>query len=380
MEQEKKEPLSGQAARGADDAAKAHQALRHAAPARTSTGATSSRHFYITCLSVLSMCAVVCLHTNGVFWRFASQRYWFTANIIESLFYFAVPVFFMISGATLLDYQDRYSTKEFFLRRAKKTVIPFLAWSLIGFLIQVLRGEAVFSIKALINGTMGTSIVGIYWFFPLLFSIYLSIPLFAAVDKAKRRSVFTYLAVGGMLVNALIPLLLRLLSADTPWPLTLQPVVGCYIYICIGYLLSHYQPSKQWTTAIYVCAVVGLLIHIVGTGVLSVAAGAVDMTFKGYDNVPCILYATGVFLFVKDHAKGTSPLARLIAALSGYTFGVYLIHSFLVGVVLSKIFAPLGFSDVSIVYRLGAPILVIPLCVLIIYLLRKLPFLKAIVP
>lgn len=59
---------------------------------------------YLTILSVISAIAVVMLHTNGCFWRFSYERYWFTANIIESVMYFAVPVFFMISGATLLDY------------------------------------------------------------------------------------------------------------------------------------------------------------------------------------------------------------------------------------------------------------------------------------
>lgn len=64
----------------------------------------SSNLFYITVLNVLSALAVVGMHTNGCFWQFSRERWWFTANIIESVFYFAVPVFFMITGATLLDY------------------------------------------------------------------------------------------------------------------------------------------------------------------------------------------------------------------------------------------------------------------------------------
>ena len=81
---------------------------------------------YITYLSVLGAIAVVYLHANGCYWSFSRERYWITANVIESIFYFAVPVFFMITGATLLDYTKRCDTKTFFTRRLKKTVIPFV--------------------------------------------------------------------------------------------------------------------------------------------------------------------------------------------------------------------------------------------------------------
>lgn len=72
---------------------------------------------YISLASVISAIAVVFLHTNEVFWQFSMERYWFTANIIESVFYFAVPIFFMISGAMLIDYKNKYDTKTFFIKR-----------------------------------------------------------------------------------------------------------------------------------------------------------------------------------------------------------------------------------------------------------------------
>ena len=60
------------------------------------------KKYYIQNLSVLSAFAVVALHVNGEFWNFSYGRYWITSNIIESLFYFAVPIFFMITGVTLV--------------------------------------------------------------------------------------------------------------------------------------------------------------------------------------------------------------------------------------------------------------------------------------
>ncbi|MCQ2971952.1 MAG: hypothetical protein MJ209_01460 [archaeon] len=62
---------------------------------------SNNRIEYISLASVLSAIAVVYLHTNSVYHNFSFERYWITANIIECVFYFAVPIFFMISGALL---------------------------------------------------------------------------------------------------------------------------------------------------------------------------------------------------------------------------------------------------------------------------------------
>lgn len=89
---------------------------------------------YLTNLNVFASFAVVALHTNGKFWEFSYQDYWWRANIIESIFYFAVPIFFMISGATLIDYPERYSTKMFFKRRFQKVGLVYIIWSFLAYL------------------------------------------------------------------------------------------------------------------------------------------------------------------------------------------------------------------------------------------------------
>ena len=90
-----------------------------------SRGEGRERSFFLTFMTVISCVAVVILHANGVFWSFSYERVWLTANMLESVFYFAVPVFFMISGSTLLDYRDHYDTRTYAIKRVKKTVIPF---------------------------------------------------------------------------------------------------------------------------------------------------------------------------------------------------------------------------------------------------------------
>lgn len=95
---------------------------------------------YIDYLTAISCLGVVFLHANGVFWSRPVGMVWISANVIESLFYFSAPVFFMLSGATLLGYRERYDTKTMLKRRFSRAVIPFLCWSIIWFVCKHLGG------------------------------------------------------------------------------------------------------------------------------------------------------------------------------------------------------------------------------------------------
>ena len=148
---------------------------------------------YITFLNVFSALAVVLLHANSCFWGFSYEKYWISANVIESVFYFAVPVFFMISGATLLDYNKRYSTITFFKKRIAKTLIPFVAWSIIGLFYMIYTGRVLIADigeRWLINSFFNTNIISIYWYFIPQFAVYMLIPFIAAIPAEKRKAPF----------------------------------------------------------------------------------------------------------------------------------------------------------------------------------------------
>lgn len=74
-------------------------------------------HFvFVDVLNIVSCFAVVCLHTSlGVFSP-QRTRLWAFQELMQAVFIFAVPIFFMVSGMNLLDYRKKYSTKVFFKR------------------------------------------------------------------------------------------------------------------------------------------------------------------------------------------------------------------------------------------------------------------------
>lgn len=337
---------------------------------------------YITFISVVAAISVLILHTNGCFWSFsATERYWKTANVIESIFYFAVPLFYMISGIKLMDFYDRYSLKEYFIKRLKKAFIPFVAWSLIGLAEKVLLGRIStedISLRFIYQGITGTSIVKIYWFFTSLFMIYLCIPLFAAVEKEKRKHVFSYLVIVGFALNILLPFLKNVFSSDLNTPYTIDVVSGNLIYLPLGWLL-HTNGLKGWKKAVvYALALIGLIMHIVGTYTLSMSEGQIAGIYKGYANVPCVLYSIGIFVLFKDIGSAImrGKTERFIKWIGGYTLPIYLIQF-----VLLDLFPNIPFVNTrSIAYRLGAPFVMIPIIVFITWCLRKIPVIRRIVP
>jgi surface polysaccharide O-acyltransferase-like enzyme len=337
---------------------------------------------YIAFLSVISAISVVILHTNGCFWSFSNSRYWFTANIVESVFYFAVPIFFMITGITLMDYRDRYDTKTYFKKRIVKTVIPFIIWSIIALLYRIYYikdiSTASLNFKFIFNGFLDTNFLTIYWFFIPLFIIYLMIPILSAIDKKKRNSVFMYMVVVCFILNSVLPLINTVLKLELSLPINLIIGTEYLTYVLIGYLIDNNDIKKKYKIIIYILGIIGLLVHIVLTYKLSISAGEIIRTWKGYNNVPCILYSTAIFILLKEIfiKIKKEKIIKVVNMLSKYTFAIYLMHFYIMKIIQIEF----NLNVTSIIYRLGMPLIIIPICIIITWILRKIPIIKHIVP
>lgn len=333
---------------------------------------------YISTLSVISALAVVILHTNGCFWDFSTERYWASANAIESIMYFAVPVFFMISGATLVEYRERYTTKDFFKKRISKTLIPFLIFSVFGLIFQIIIGNVAvgdLSVFSIINGIMNVEYNGTYWFFFPLFGVYLCIPLFAAVPKELRQSIFKYLAVVCFIFNTVLPFICYYLPISYNTGLTVRVGSSYVFYIIVGYLLHTNTLKKGYRVVIYLLGIAGLFTHLYGTYHLSMEAGHIVETYKGYNNLPTILYSIAVFVFVK-HLPLPKFVNRIVNFISPYTFSIYLMHWYFI------VFAEgyLNVDELSIVWRLFGVIPIALICIIIASIVRKIPFGSKLLP
>ena len=347
----------------------------------------SSQKTYIYLLNALSTISVVFLHTNGCFWSYSKRNWWRSANIIESVFYFAVPCFFMITGVTLLDYNNKYSIKTYFSKRISKTFIPFVFWEVIALIYRCLTGEFYAKITnpiQTINEFVNGRLVGIYWFFPALFSVYICIPVFAYIEEKYKIQVCLYLVVMGFIINVYIPFILMAFQIRIDCPVNLWVVSGYMIYVLLGYLIDKLDITFKHEMIIYFLSVIGLLMHIYYTYVFSTDTGVIVTDYKGYLNLPCFVYSTGIFLFIKKRAVLVlryKVIEKITSYICSFSFGIYLSHWYIMELVRDILFKDIfDLQNYSIVYRLGAPFIIIPLSCCCIYLMRKIPGLKIFVP
>nr|MBP3258870.1 acyltransferase family protein [Bacilli bacterium] len=337
---------------------------------------------YILILSVISALFVVCLHMNFSWTYFTTEKWWLTSNIFRGVCYPAVPIFFMITGVTLMDYKKKYDTKTFFKKRSKKILIPFLVWSVIAIIYNLATHQISIedlSVHSILYGIINTKYQDVYWFFPAYISICLCMPLFASINDDSKKKVFAYLVVVYLIFNCIYPFVNTLFKLNIPMPISVYSLSGYIFYPVLGYLLHNCELKKKHRCVIYLFGLIGLLSITLGTYFYSMHDGKINDVFMGYQNLPCVLYAAAIFVFVKYTAKYIlkyNIVLKTFNLIGSYTFAIYLIHNFVRNFIVIT-FHP---NTVSVWWRTVCVIPIAAICIAIAYILRKIKYVRAIVP
>lgn len=343
---------------------------------------------YFDLLNIFACFAVVALHVNGAVHTFTKTRNWVSCMFIEALFYFAVPVFFMLTGATLMNYRKRYDTGAFFKKRIFKTLVPFIIWSIIGICWSVFytKGMKISDINTpakFISAVINCKGMGIYWFFPALFSVYLTIPLFSLVDEDKRigkKGIFTYLILVYIVLNVLLPFVCRLTGIQWNSALNAVSCGGYVVWFLIGYLLANTDINKKFRILIYILGLIGFFMYFYLTVQNSFKTGRFDKTYAGYMNIPAIFMGTAVFVLFKygkwNLIEKHEKAVRFVRNLSSASFGVYLIHYYLKDFSIRHF----GIDPRSTLYRIVGTFIIYGLSVIIVRVIQKIPVIRKMVP
>lgn len=342
---------------------------------------------YISILSVLSCFAVVMLHHNGTVYEFGTDLRWFAANFVECLCYCAVPVFLMISGATLMDYRKKYDTTTYFKKRVIKTVIPYIIWITIAVFYKVLIGE--FQIGELCTVKFWFecyfwhySMFFVYAFFMYLFAVYLSIPVISLIPENVRKHTYLYMIAMFMITGSAIPLFAKVFGYTYDHKLSIAVVGGYLVYPLIGYCIDRYPLSKRQRFWVYAAGIASYICFYAGNFFMSMRNGIFDETFEDYLEPFVILYAAAVFTLFKymDSGRLGEVVFRFLYIITkpfgSVTFGVYLIHVYIYLTALH--FS--GISEMSALWRFGGPVVVFLLSALIVWIMQKIPLIRRMVP
>ena len=341
------------------------------------------RILYIDILNIIACICVVAMHCNGIVHMFSNSRAWKTSLLVETLAYWAVPVFFMITGATLLDYTKKYSTRKYMKKRVEKTVIPFLVWSIFFLVVGIHTGTWKLSDLTplkIVSMIFNSQVNVIYWFFPAMFTVYLGIPVFAHIKEESRNKILNYLIAYGLVMVSIVPCICTILGI--PFNASFSPAVcgGYMLLVLIGYKLANTPLDKKARCMIYACGIAGWAIRFFSTLYGSMRIGDLDKTFWGYCNFPSVMLSIAVFVWFKYHdwskLERNNRCQKVIGAISGCSFGIYLLHYLFIWQLPIKY----GIHIDSWQWRILGTIGIYLVSLLIVYIIKKIPVVKKIVP
>lgn len=334
---------------------------------------------YISILNVLACIGVVILHTFET--GYTSDANFVFEVLIRAIAYCAVPVFFMITGATLIDYRERYDTKTFFKKRLLKVIIPLIIWSIIYFIINFFKGK--FSIndlsfKFVFEYFFLVKTNPIFWFFVVIIGIYLAIPVISLIPQETRRKAFLYIIIITFVFNQFLPDLLYHLNLnynyDLKFPLTYS---GWISFIFIGYYIDKYEIVKKHRVIIYVLGIIGFLTMVVPTIFISYHKNESYSWFDEYYDAPCVLYSASVFLFFKSKINNNQIVTKIMPFfnfVAPTTLGIYVLHIAIRDFL--RYFYTYSYFGMNLVLTLS----ILTICFIVVKIVQKIPGLRHIFP
>ena len=265
--------------------------------------------------------------------------------VYEGLARSCVPLF-VIASCYLL-FPLKAETGRFLRRRASRILIPFFIWSL--FYVRHFNGN----IKEMcFNFPMAA---GHLWFVPMLFGLYLAMPLLSSwAEKASRREIRMW--IGVWLFTALFPCLRRLslefagdpsfgsvayLWGECPWNEfgAFQYVSGFFGYMLIALYFRKFVPELSWRKTLAVALPLfaagfaimagGFYFRLPDGGfpVRAPYAAVVDIEMSiEYCSIGVAAAVVGLFLIVQKFTADGAFYRSVIVPVSEASYGTYLIH------------------------------------------------------
>lgn len=300
------------------------------------------RVHYMDVLNVLSCYAVVVLHCTLHVFGSIRDSYWKTALVLQGIFIFAVPVFFMLSGSHLLNYRLKYSTATFLKKRLVKVGVGLLVASAICYILYSAFPDSFYgaagvarnaSVRSFLLRFTTNTINDTYWFLYAIIYLYIITPLISLAAERKRL-LEGYLLIG-FCIAFILPMLLHLqivkdevAKALFDWPLLAS--TGTFYFVA-GYYFSRW-PIKSKQVRFFVC-----LIGIVSLVVMGLMGYKHNVNTKTYDSFFIseysafgAVYSVSVFVFFQSLEGRLSRLSnRILNFLCGAasaTFFIYLFH------------------------------------------------------
>lgn len=331
--------------------------------------------FFLDFLRVISILAVIIIHVTAqyfVYYKIDSTN-WTIANIYEALSRWSVPIFIMISGYLLLGKNEEIV--YFFRKRTTRILIPLLFWGVF-YIAFFYRG---LSLKTmLIFLIQGAPDAYHLWYLYTLLGLYLITPVLRVFISNAPKANFLLFIFLCFLYGTVYPLIRLLFGINIGVNLTF--VSGYLGYYLLGYYLRIYPLNNICKKYLFILAFPAASITVYGTYYLSHKNNVFKSDFYEYLSLNVVIFSVAIFVLfqtLKLKKIHSSFFRNFILSVSQSSFGIYLIHVFVLETWKRTIKLPL----------VSSPLMVIPIVSLICFgisyglvlLIEKIPMVRKII-
>ncbi len=334
---------------------------------------------WIDNLRVIATISVVVIHVISAYLKFETQptTNWWVANVFDSLLRFCVPIFVMITGALLLP--KEYQLYDYLKNRILRIIIPFVFWTFIyiilNYILLILSGNSLsfnFVLKdiaqKIINGASFH-----FWYIYMIIGIYLFIPIIGKwVRNCDEKEIVYFLGIWLLITIWNQPFCLKVLPK-----LELPYFTGYIGYLVLGYYLSIKNFDYIKPQYLIVLFFLAGSITAIGTYYFSARDEGFNEEFYAFLTPNVLMSTIAVFLFFNNLSIKNKLVKKIFSFINNLSFGIYFVH-----ILVIILFNKIGLNCMIINPIIGIPLVSI-LCLfsssLIIYFLKKLPYLRKLV-
>ena len=303
---------------------------------RTTPPVAAKRWAFMDVLNVVAIFAVILLHVSLNIFDMKQDTAWNVALVYQCVAIFAVPIFFMVSGANLLGYRERYDTKTFFKKRALRVVLTLVIWSAVIYLLLCFCSGLFgyeprrFGLIEFAKELLTDNVISIYWFFYVIIGLYLVTPIFSLIAANRRVLEYT------LILAAILCFAVPAIGAFAPIGYVIDPLAMRFFtwsltYYLLGFYLVRYfdRHIPAWVLVLICVACVAAMLG--ATWVLNARGGETyNNLFAAAEGLPTLIYAPALFLLFKQAdgklaASKCRPVWRQLSALSLKVYAIHLV-------------------------------------------------------
>lgn len=268
---------------------------------------------------------IVLIHcTCNVYKQFGESLFWWVPHMLMSSFTaFAVPCFFMISGASLL--RRKHSIEETWRKRIPRSVAPLLFWSVLYiFLSGDVRPRRF--VDMFFQGQWQH-----LWFMYCILGIYALLPLLSVLYQRLDTRGKVYLLAVLLFVPSVLHDVEYMANTfvDMPKFVVFWPDLGLFFWG--AFLWEQRERLTKWAKWYPLSFIGGLALTAACTTYASLRDGVPNQNFIScIGSIGVLVMTTSLFGFCivrEDRLRHLNArLRNAVAMLASVSFGIYLIH------------------------------------------------------